>query len=80
MLLGILPNVPGFLVTVNLISKDAVWPWVSDIYHYAWFAGFIVSGLAYMLLSGTRINEISKDYNEMPMDADKRNVSANAIS
>jgi NCS1 family nucleobase:cation symporter-1 len=50
LLLGILPNVPGFLVTVNLISKDAVWPWVSNIYHYAWFAGFIVSGLTYMLL------------------------------
>jgi NCS1 family nucleobase:cation symporter-1 len=50
LLLGILPNVPGFLVTIQLVSKDAFWPWVSDIYHYAWFAGFIISGLIYMLL------------------------------
>jgi NCS1 family nucleobase:cation symporter-1 len=50
LLLGILPNVPGFLVTVQLVDKDAFWLWVPDIYHYAWFAGFIVSGLIYMLL------------------------------
>jgi nucleobase:cation symporter-1, NCS1 family len=50
LLLGILPNVPGFLTTVNLINKDAVPSWMSGIYHYAWFAGFTVSGLVYLLL------------------------------
>ena len=50
LLLGILPNVPGFLLTVKAIDKDDVWPWVADIYHYAWFAGFIISGLVYFLL------------------------------
>jgi NCS1 family nucleobase:cation symporter-1 len=50
LLLGILPNVPGFLVTVQLVAKDAFWPWVSDIYHYAWFAGFIVSAVIYFIL------------------------------
>ena len=48
--LGILPNVPGFLLTINVITKNAVWPWIANIYHYAWFAGFIVSGLVYLLL------------------------------
>ncbi len=80
LLLGILPNIPGFLTTIGIINKDAIWSWVSDIYHYAWFAGFIVSGLVYLLLSGTKINAISKDYNEMRIDSDNRNVATTSIS
>lgn len=49
-ILGILPNVPGFLVQVKLINQDSVWPWVSEIYNYAWFAGFFISGLTYYIL------------------------------
>lgn len=49
-LLGILPNVPGFLVQVKLVSTDSVLPWVTDIYNYAWFAGFFISGLLYCVL------------------------------
>ncbi|MEJ7694719.1 NCS1 family nucleobase:cation symporter-1 [Daejeonella sp.] len=48
--LGILPNVPGFLVQVKLISSDSVWPGISGIYNYAWFAGFFISGFVYYLL------------------------------
>ncbi|MEO5646776.1 MAG: NCS1 family nucleobase:cation symporter-1 [Chitinophagaceae bacterium] len=50
LLAGILPNVPGFLTTTKIINKDLVWSWLSDIYHYAWFVGFFVSGLTYFLL------------------------------
>lgn len=50
LLAGILPNVPGFLTTINLVGKNAFWPWVSQLYHYAWFVGFFVSGLAYLAL------------------------------
>lgn len=50
LLLGILPNVPGFLTTIHIISKDAVWPWLDSLYSYAWFVGFIVSGVSYCLL------------------------------
>ena len=50
LLLGILPNVPGFLTTIGAINKETMWPWVSDIYHYAWFVGFIVSALAYYVM------------------------------
>ena len=48
---GIIVNVPGFLVQVKLLSSDSVWPWVSEIYHYAWFAGFFISGSIYYILS-----------------------------
>ena len=50
LLLGILPNIPGFLTTTNMISKGAVWSWASDLYNYAWFVGFFVSGTTYLLL------------------------------
>jgi NCS1 family nucleobase:cation symporter-1 len=50
LLLGILPNVPGFLLQVKLISADAFPAWISELYHYAWFVGFTVSGIVYMLM------------------------------
>ncbi|MES2003459.1 MAG: NCS1 family nucleobase:cation symporter-1 [Bacteroidota bacterium] len=50
LLLGILPNVPGFLTTIKLMRMDTVPGWLSGIYSYAWFVGFGVSGLAYWLL------------------------------
>lgn len=50
LLLGILPNVPGFLTTTGLIDTASVWPWLAGLYNYAWFVGFFVSGLTYLLL------------------------------
>ena len=50
LLAGILPNAPGFLVTVHLIPADAVPFWISNLYHYAWFVGFAVSFIVYWVL------------------------------
>jgi NCS1 family nucleobase:cation symporter-1 len=50
LLLGILPNIPGFLTTIKVIAADAVPQWVSGMYNYAWFTGFFVSGVSYMLV------------------------------
>ncbi len=50
MLLGIIPNVPGFLAAIKLMKQDAMWLWVTGLYHYAWFVGFFVSGMAYLLM------------------------------
>lgn len=50
LVIGILPNVPGFLTTIKAVDENAVWPWLSGLYHYAWFVGFIVSGTVYFLL------------------------------
>jgi NCS1 family nucleobase:cation symporter-1 len=41
---------PGFLVTVKLISKDVFPGWINDLYNYAWFVGFFVSAILYILL------------------------------
>jgi len=54
LLSGILPNVPGFLLTIGVLSKEAVWPWLADIYNYAWFAGFLISGFIYFVLMKRR--------------------------
>ena len=50
LLLGILPNVPGFLLQVKLIDATVFPAWISELYHYAWFVGFFVSGILYFLM------------------------------
>ncbi len=49
LILGILPNVPGFLLTIKVIGADAVPAWIAELYNYAWFVGFFVSGTIYYL-------------------------------
>jgi NCS1 family nucleobase:cation symporter-1 len=50
LLLGILPNIPGFLLQVKLVGNDVFPIWMAELYHYAWFVGFAVSGLLYFFL------------------------------
>ena len=50
LILGILPNVAGFLVAIKLLSADAVPSWLAGFYNYAWFVGFGVSGVVYWFL------------------------------
>ena len=47
LLLGILPNVPGFFITIKVLSPTAVPQWITHLYNYAWFVGFLVSGFVY---------------------------------
>ena len=47
LLLGIIPNVPGFLTTIKVIPLESVPIWISQLYNYAWFVGFFVSGVVY---------------------------------
>lgn len=50
LVLGILPNVPGFLTTIKVIPQDSVPTFISGLYHYAWFVGFAVSAFIYFTL------------------------------
>ena len=47
LLVGILPNIPGYLLQIKLIAADAFPVWVNHLYNYAWFVGFAVSGVVY---------------------------------
>jgi nucleobase:cation symporter-1, NCS1 family len=45
---GVLPNLPGFLGTIKVMSVSAFW---TEFYHYAWFSGFAVSFFLYIALT-----------------------------
>jgi NCS1 family nucleobase:cation symporter-1 len=46
---GILPSLPGFLLQVKWISAERVAPFLADLYHYAWFVGFAVAFVVYLI-------------------------------
>ncbi|HEY5753824.1 MAG TPA: NCS1 family nucleobase:cation symporter-1 [Chthoniobacterales bacterium] len=50
LVLAILPNIPGFLVTVKWLKPEAVPAVLVDSYGYAWFIGFAVAFVAYLVL------------------------------
>jgi nucleobase:cation symporter-1, NCS1 family len=50
LLCGIVPNIPGFLLQIKIISANAFPAWIAELYHYAWFVGFLVSAVVYLLL------------------------------
>lgn len=49
LLAGILPNIPGFLVTIHIVPGDTFPTWISDLYNYAWFVGFGVAFGVYLM-------------------------------
>ncbi|MBL7716821.1 MAG: NCS1 family nucleobase:cation symporter-1 [Bdellovibrionales bacterium] len=53
LVIGILPNVPGFFAEIGLLSKDGAWSFLIGLYHYAWFIGFLVAGGVYIALMRT---------------------------
>ena len=50
LILGILPNVPGFLMTIKVVDAAAFPEWLTGLYNYAWFVGFGISGFVYWIL------------------------------
>jgi NCS1 family nucleobase:cation symporter-1 len=60
LLAGILPNVPGFLVQIKLVPPDSFPGWISDVYHYAWFVGFFLSGFVYYLMMRSNAPGVNK--------------------
>jgi NCS1 family nucleobase:cation symporter-1 len=59
LILGILPNIPGFLLTIKLIQTDLFPEWITTLYNYAWFVGFGMSGMVYWMLM--------KNHNTIPI-------------
>jgi NCS1 family nucleobase:cation symporter-1 len=49
LVIAILPNLPGFLVTIHAWPKENVAPIFMTIYSYAWFVGFAVAFAVYLL-------------------------------
>jgi NCS1 family nucleobase:cation symporter-1 len=47
---SVLPNLPGFLVTIKALPVDTFPAWLVASYHYAWFVGFALGFLLYNLI------------------------------
>jgi len=56
LVLGIMPNLPGFLLNIKVVTASAFPMWVSHLYNYAWFVGFIVSGVIYYVVMKKKIH------------------------
>lgn len=50
LVVAVLPNLPGFLVNVKLLSAEAVPPFLVGLYSYAWFVGFAIAFILYTVL------------------------------
>jgi NCS1 family nucleobase:cation symporter-1 len=48
--IGVLPNVPGFLAAIHVVNNDLFPEWLIHVYNYSWFVGFALAALAYRLL------------------------------
>ncbi len=61
LVVAVLPNLPGFLVTVKLIAAARIPVFFVRLYDYAWFAGFAIAFVVYLLLRTliTKSNETS---------------------
>jgi len=47
---AILPSIPGFLVTVKIVDPASVSPLLVRLYDYAWFVGFGIAFIVYLVL------------------------------
>jgi NCS1 family nucleobase:cation symporter-1 len=47
---AVLPNLPGFLVTIKVIPPTSVPGPLVDLYNYAWFVGFGLAFVVYLVL------------------------------
>ena len=50
LVIAVLPNLPGFLVTVHALPAASVSPFFVRLYDYAWFVGFALAFIVYLLL------------------------------
>jgi NCS1 family nucleobase:cation symporter-1 len=50
LVVAVLPNLPGFLVTVKLVDPASVPPFFVRLYDYAWFVGFAIAFVVYLAL------------------------------
>src|SRR5438874_8676054 len=50
LIVAVLPNLPGFLVTVNLVDPTSVPAFFVRLYDYAWFVGFAIAFVVYLIL------------------------------
>ncbi len=58
LVVGVAPNVPGFLGTVKLIDPATIGPFLMTVYNYAWFVGFTLAFAVYAVMM-RRVREVA---------------------
>ncbi|MBW8048883.1 MAG: NCS1 family nucleobase:cation symporter-1 [Cytophagales bacterium] len=53
--ISIIPTVPGFLIKVELVSKESIPYFLAELYSYAWFVTFGISFVLYYFLSRRKV-------------------------
>lgn len=48
--IGVLPNVPGFLAAIHIVNNDFFPEWLIHVYNYSWFVGFALAAIVYRVL------------------------------
>ncbi|MCB9737355.1 MAG: cytosine permease [Deltaproteobacteria bacterium] len=61
LLVAVLPNVPGFLASADVVAKDDVPGFFLDMYTYAWFSGFGIAFALYCFFGGPRVTPPAAD-------------------
>ena len=59
LIVAVLPNLPGFLVTVKLVDAASVPAFFVRLYDYAWFVGFAIAFVVYLVLR--RLTPVTSD-------------------
>ena len=49
--LGVFPNVPGFLNAIHIVKNDLFPMWLTNLYNYSWFVGFAIAAIVYAAFS-----------------------------
>jgi NCS1 family nucleobase:cation symporter-1 len=49
LVLGALPSLPGFLVNIKVLSAESIPAALAHLYNYAWFVGFAVAFVVYLI-------------------------------
>ncbi len=50
LILSVTPNIPGFLIYINVVNRSFFPSWVGSLYDYAWFISFGISFFVYLIL------------------------------
>ena len=68
LVLSVLPNIPGFLVTIKALPESSVALLFLSVYRYAWFVGFALAFVLYLL--GRRLvpNESKRAFGQDEQD------------
>ncbi len=60
LIFGVLPNLPGFFVQINVLPKNMFPSFIIELYHYAWFIGLLISSIFYFILMKCQKTEVEK--------------------